>query len=102
NAQLQTFAVHVCGHRVDAAWKLPGIRHQITARAALFEQPAVIDVHVDVACGFHTGGDHGVGGLLHQLCADIAVKAVPTVPAHRRRPGEPVVQCIGGSEGDHR
>src|SRR5271166_5331064 len=46
--------------------------------------PGVVDVDVDVARVFHAGRDELVGGVAHVLIRDIAVKEVPTIPAHGR------------------
>ena len=65
------------------------------ARGVAIDLPAIVDDDVFVAGVFHAAGDHRVGHAANHVVADVAVKFVPGVPAHRRSFGEAVVGGFG-------
>ena len=97
NAGPQTLAVDVVAKGLHVGKLLVRVDHSVcVARLALQQRivaprldlPAIVDVDVRPAVLRQPAVDHGVGGRAHFGVVDGDGKAVPTVPAQRRRQGD--------------
>jgi len=86
-----------CGH---AGWEFGSVLNNLIGGFVAVDLPAVIQIDVLVTLGCQPSADHEIDGLLDEGFVDVAVEAVPGVPAHGGCSGEPVVQspCRYGQE----
>jgi hypothetical protein len=82
--------MNVIRQRLHSGRKPLWVRQDVSLRIAI-DLPAVVNDEVNVTRVFHAARYHGIGRLPDELLVNVAGKFVPTVPAHRRSSGEPVI-----------
>src|ERR1035438_4530622 len=94
-AEFHAERVHVIRQRFDAAGEMLRIGLDIAFRVAR-DLPAIVDHDVLVARVPHAVLHHGGGDAAHRVLGNVAGELVPTVPAHRRRTGQAIVDSRQG------
>src|SRR6185369_12847872 len=97
DSKLQSFRMNVIGERFHSGRKSLRIGEDVSLCVSI-DLPAIVDHEVNVTGVSHAAGYHRIRHFLDQLLADIAGKLVPTVPTHRRRLGETVIEGTDVSE----